>query len=346
MEWIDGVFTVYSTCPVSLAYDPRTYRQTVARVAQWSERHGYEGLLVYVDNNLADPWLCANLIMESTDRVVPLVAVQPVFAHPFTVANSIASLAVYRHRAVHINLVTGGQTRHLGALTDTLVGDHDSRYDRLLEYWQVIRTLLTHSEHTSFEGHFYSLNSARLGVRPPDELHPRFFLSGSSAACMRASATIGATRLTYPAPPHEYAAAGETGIRIGIIARESRAEAWQVAHQRFPDDPQGRKSHRIATKLSPSTWHKELSRRTEMEDSPYWLLPFKTYKTFCPYLVGSYDEVGELLAFYHAEGVRTLILDTPSEEDDLYHAGLAFRAAGARTGLATTPAPAPAVLER
>jgi hypothetical protein len=170
--------------------------------------------------------------------------------------------------------------------------------------------------------------------------------SGSSAACMRVSATIGATRLTYPAPPHEYAAAGETGIRIGIIARESRAEAWQVAHQRFPDDPQGRKSHRIATKLSPSTWHKELSRRTEMEDSPYWLLPFKTYKTFCPYLVGSYDEVGELLAFYHAEGVRTLILDTPSEEDDLYHAGLAFRAAGARTGLATTPAPATAVLER
>ena len=40
-------------------------------------------------------------------------------------------------------------------------------------------------------------------------------------------------------------------------------------------------------------------------------LPFQNYKTFCPYLVGTYDEVAELVAGYIRLGARTFILDIP-----------------------------------
>ncbi|MER7129007.1 LLM class flavin-dependent oxidoreductase [Streptosporangium saharense] len=298
------------------------------RVSRWTEAYGYAGLLVYTDNNLADPWLCANMIIEATEESAPLVAVQPLFEHPFAIANKIASLAAYRGRGVHLNLVTGGQSRHLAALNDPLVKDHQARYDRLIEYWEVIRTLLTHREHVSYEGVRYPLDRARLGMALPEGLMPRLHLSGSSDDCVRAAKAVGATRLTYPGPPGDASGLGDgTGIRIGIIARDDAAIAWRVARSRFPEDAEGRRLHRVAARLSPSVWHHELSQREETGESVYWMLPFKTYKTFCPYLVGSHAEVGAVLAEYHAAGVRTIILDTPAEEDDLHHTALALAAA-------------------
>ena len=65
-------------------------------------------------------------------------------------------------------------------------------------------------------------------------------------------------------------------------------EAWQVAEQRFPPDRRGQVVHQLAMKTSDSRWHKDLSERPEAEpDSPYWLRPFHSYQTFCPYLVGA-----------------------------------------------------------
>jgi alkanesulfonate monooxygenase len=53
--------------------------------------------------------------------------------------------------------------------------------------------------------------------------------------------------------------------------------------------------------------------------SPYWLVPFQNYKTMCPYLVGSYDQVAEELARYFGAGYRTVILDVPPSADELEH---------------------------
>ncbi len=53
--------------------------------------------------------------------------------------------------------------------------------------------------------------------------------------------------------------------------------------------------------------------------SVYWLFPLKNYKTFCPYLVGDYDEVSDYLRRYLSLGYDTLILDVPEDEADLMH---------------------------
>ena len=71
----------------------------------------------------------------------------------------------------------------------------------------------------------------------------------------------------------------------------------------------------------------------ETKDSPYWLTPFKNYKTFCPYLVGSYDRVAEELARYIAVGYDTFILDIPPNEEELHHIGVVFGLASKAAGV-------------
>ena len=58
--------------------------------------------------------------------------------------------------------------------------------------------------------------------------------------------------------------------------------------------------------------------------SPYWLVPFNNYKTFCPYLVGSYDEVSCEVSKYIQEGFRTFILDVPPSREELHHTAMVF----------------------
>ena len=116
-------------------------------------------------------------------------------------------------------------------------------------------------------------------------------------------------------------------MRIGIIARETKQEAWDIALERFPEDRKGQLTHQLAMKVSDSEWHKQLSKKPDSEypnESPYWLGPFHNYKTFCPYLVGTHDEVAELIGGYIGFGFENFILDIPPSREELEHTGLVF----------------------
>jgi alkanesulfonate monooxygenase len=157
-------------------------------------------------------------------------------------------------------------------------------------------------------------------------------MSGSSEASLAAAAKLGATAIKYPkAPSEDGGVTSETkidsGVRTGIIARETEEEAWRIAHLRFPDDRKGQIAHELAMKTSDSVWHKQLSdlaHSTDTKRSPYWLGPFQNYKTFCPYLVGSYEAVAEEIARYLALGYQTFVLDIPPNEEELRCIGKVF----------------------
>ena len=85
-------------------------------------------------------------------------------------------------------------------------------------------------------------------------------------------------------------------------------------------------------KVSDSLWHKQLSdlaESTTVDRSPYWLVPFQNYKTFCPYLVGGYETVAREIARYIGAGYRSFILDIPPDKEELRHTGVAFQQAWA-----------------
>ena len=324
---------VFSTAPQSSAVDRESYIQNVIDVARWSEEAGCEGILVYTDNSLVDPWLVSQIIIQHTTRLCPLVAIQPVYMHPYSVAKMVSSLGHFYWRRIYLNMVAGGFKNDLAALHDTT--PHDKRYARLVEYTIIIKELLRRSAPVSCQGEFYVVDKLRMTPSLPPELFPGILVSGSSEAGLAAAQALGATAVKYPQPPdRETDCSRETldsGIRVGVISRPQEDEAWTVAHSRFPVDRKGQLTHQLAMKTSDSAWHKQLSQvanSVEERTSPYWLVPFENYKTFCPYLVGSYERVAAELARYIERGYQTIILDIPPTQEELEHIKMVFSRVG------------------
>ncbi len=324
---------VFSTAPQSADVEQEAYFKKVVGVARWSEEAGCKGILIYTDNRLVDPWLVAQTVIRSTEALCPLVAIQPIYMHPYSVAKMVSSFAYFYGRRIYLNMVAGGFRTDLLALCDET--PHDKRYERLLEYTTIIKELLSGNRPLTFSGKFYKVEN--LVLKPPlaSHLFPGIFISGSSEAGKATAQALGATAIEYPKPGEEYSAASPTeransGIRIGIITDEDKNNAWQIAHKRFPGDRKGQITHMLAMKVSDSEWHKqltELDQRAQGDENLYWLWPFKNYSTFCPYLVGSHEEVSKELLKYIKAGFKNFILDIPAEKWDLQSAGIVFRKA-------------------
>lgn len=330
MELSTESIGIYSTCPQSRDVDRREYLRRIAETARWSERFGCRGMLVYSDNGLVDPWLVANVVLQHTQELRPLIAVQPIYMHPYAAAKLIATFGHLYGRQVCLNMIAGGFKNDLLALHDTT--PHDDRYVRLVEYTTIIQRLLADDEPVTFAGKYYSVSNLKLTPSLDAELLPQILVSGSSEAGLAAAHALNAVPIKYPQrtpdEPQQTPVNGVVpGIRVGIIARETSEAAWEVAHQRFPADRKGQIAHQLAMKVSDSQWHQQLSRMAAedaAQDDPYWLGPFQNYKTFCPYLVGSYEVVGEQLGRYIDLGYRTFILDIPPSEEELEQTSIAF----------------------
>src|SRR3989454_1557191 len=157
---------LYSTCPPYRGGTGEAYLQHVRDVARWSEAGGCEGILVYTDNSLFDPWLVSQVVVEATRTLTPLVAVQPVYMHPYTVAKMMATLSHLYGRRIDLNMVAGGFKNDLLALNDET--PHDARYERLVEYTSIILQLLAGAGPGAFPGRVPPLTK----LTPGPELDP------------------------------------------------------------------------------------------------------------------------------------------------------------------------------
>jgi len=341
MDLAQSDVAIYSTCPSTIDYEQESYLPELLEIARWTDDAGYRGALVYTDCNAIDAWMAAQVTIENTASFVPLVAVQPMDMTPFALARAVASLALLFRRRVDLNFVSGGFSRDLVVQGDDL--SHDRRYDRLVEYVTIVRMLLEGGR-VQYAGQYYNIRGAQLPFAPPVNLMPTAYVSGSSAASVAAAESLGIRQLSYPLPPEDFEGANVcrnkfgTGIRIGIIARDDSSEAWQIARRRFPIDREGQENMELLCALSESSWQHAIASLTmpaETDEELYWLGPFRNYHTFCPYLVGSYDEVEKAVRAYVSGGVRAFILDVPQEPDDLHHARIVIqRAVGATNGTA------------
>src|SRR4029077_6132601 len=125
----DVQIEIFSTTPQSKDRPRETYVQQVIDVATWSEAAGCTAILVYTDNSIVDPWLVSHIILQSTKRLCPLVAIQPVYMHPYSVAKMVASFGHLYGRRIYLNMVAGGFKNDLGAFDD--LTPHDKRDQRL-----------------------------------------------------------------------------------------------------------------------------------------------------------------------------------------------------------------------
>src|SRR6202035_2190727 len=152
----------------------------------------------YREHSLGDPLLVTQNILQNTDRLCPLVAVQPAYMHPYAVAKMVSSFGHLYGRRLYLNMVARGFKNDLIALNDTT--PHDDRYTRLVEYTTIIKLLLSSPAPVTFEGKFYKVDNLKMTPPLAPELFPGILMSGSSEAGLAAARAVGATAVKYPNP--------------------------------------------------------------------------------------------------------------------------------------------------
>src|SRR6266568_6719905 len=314
---------------ISRNRDPKKYAGELMRVAQFADRNGFEGILLFEGNDVfVEPWAMAQHIMAATTRSSPLIAVNPVYMHPFTAAKFVSSIAQLYGRKVYLNMITGTAVSDLQGLGDEQ--SRESRYSRLGEFVSVVRQLLTSPRPVNFAGKFYTANNLQLRPRLPAALMPEFLIAGQSDEARRVSAETGCIRMQM-LPPDLEQGISASGVNFGIFARAKRDQAREAAKLRFRDTPESRELLKLTMGNTDSVWKKRLNdagQNSELQENGYWLLPFLTFQADCPYLVGSYAEIGAKLRSFAEKGVGTVILDIVSEEAELEHVRKALHCSG------------------
>src|SRR5262245_32696799 len=88
--------------------DSTKYVDELMRIARFSDLNGFAGVLLFTGNDVfVEPWSMAQHILTHTSKSSPLIAVNPIYMHPFTVAKFVSSFAQLYARKVYLIMVTG-----------------------------------------------------------------------------------------------------------------------------------------------------------------------------------------------------------------------------------------------
>lgn len=290
------------------------------------------GILIFTGNDMpVEPFVLAQNIFSRSLKLSPLVAVNPIYYHPYSVARIVSSFYAMYGRLTYLNLVTGASTRHLDSFGDQLT--HDERYDRVIEFAHVVRSLLRPRGVSTFDGRFYQLLGTQLVQSLPEAVEPTFFVAGESAASRRCAAEIAATRISMLGAP--VFDAGPSGVHFGLVARSDETAALEAAQHLFTDDEAGIAMHNVALQFSDSEWKKRLDEhaRNQPGSTTRWMVPFQTGRADCPYVIGDHDLVGRTIAELVKEGRRTFILDIPPTLSDFENLKIVLERAASLLGI-------------
>lgn len=314
---------------ISRNRDPSRYVDELMQAAHFADRNGFAGILLFEGNDVfVQPWAMAQHIVAHTKRSSPLIAVNPVYMHPFTAAKLVSSFAQLYGRKLYLNMITGTAVSDLQGLGDQC--SHADRYVRLGEFIEIVRLLLSSTRPVEFRGQVYAASGLHLHYRPPADLLPEFLIAGQSDAAQRVASETGCIKMQM-LPPDLERGIKAPGLNFGIFARNERGAARRAAMERFCDSPDGRELLTLTMENTDSVWKRRLyeGQTAEMRENGYWLLPFLTFQADCPYLVGSYAEVGARLRSFRDQGLTTIMLDMVADESEMRHVCKALEASDA-----------------
>jgi alkanesulfonate monooxygenase len=305
------------------AISPRTRDPDVAWTAidttiRLADRYGFTGVLAHTGNDtLMDPWLVGQHALHTSPRLQPLIAVNPVYHHPFAAAQLAASLTYRYQRRLFLNLVIGTSVPDRVALGDET--EHDQRYRRLTEYGQIVLGLCGTTAPLSRDGEFYRLRGARLALPGPAQLRPVPFIAGHSPMARKCAADLGAVRIQMFS--QDVPTVGEAlGEYAGLLARGTDEEAWAVAGERYPADPDLEAAGAAALRYTDASWRHETAGAAARPRPPapawYWSWPMRSMQADCPLLVGGVDTLAPAISAHRAAGTGTFIFDLAAQEED------------------------------
>ncbi|GHF92977.1 MULTISPECIES: LLM class flavin-dependent oxidoreductase [Amycolatopsis] len=335
----------------------------LAQVARAAERQGFEGVLTPTGTWCEDAWLTTAALIRETTKLKFLVAFRPGVISPTLAAQMAGTFQRLSGGRVLLNIVTGGDAVEQRRFGDW--HDHDARYARTDEFLTIVRGVWS-GEPFSFAGEHLRVEGATT-LAAPDPVPPIYF-GGSSPAALPVAARHADVYLTWGEPPAQVAEkigkvrelAGDRPIRFGVrlhtISRDTSAEAWAEA-QKLLDalSPEQVAKAQAQLAASESVGQQRMvalhGGRTDggvrgLEIHPnLWAGVGLVRGGAGTALVGSHEEVADLIEEYHGVGVSEFVLSGYPHLEEAYWFGDGVRPELARRGLLAgvpaRPRPAP-----
>jgi alkanesulfonate monooxygenase len=309
-------------------------RRYLAEIARAADRLGYEGVLTPTGTWCEDAWLTASALLAETERLKFLVAFRPGLVPPTLAAQQAATLQRFSEGRVLLNIVSGGDDLEQRRFGDWL--GHDERYARTGEFLHIVNSVWR-QDSLDFEGSHYTVKDARVSA-PPDPL-PQIYFGGSSPAALPIAAQYVDVYLTWGEPPQaaaakiarvrELAAArGRTvrfGIRLHTISRDTSEAAWAVANGLVAElSPEQIAKATALHAKSESEGQRRMTalhggRVDDLEIYPnLWAGVGLVRGGAGTALVGSHEEVANLIYEYHSVGFDEFILSGYPHLEEAY----------------------------
>lgn len=353
--------------PSRSGFRPATF-DYLAQVARTAELLGFEAVLTPTGTWCEDAWITTAGLARETTRLKFLVAFRPGLISPTLAAHQAATFQRQTGGRLLLNIVTGGDPLEMKRFGDFL--GHDERYERTGEFLAVLRGVsdpATSGTGFEYAGEHYRIEGARI---PFGQWQlPKIFFGGASAIAQEVAARYVDTYLVWGEPPEQEARriaqvralaqaakrerALTFGIRLHVISRDTEAQAWAEADRLIEKlTPERIAQARALLSRTESTGQKRMSALHEGRDparavrardleiypslwSGYGLVRGGAGTA----LVGSHEQVADLIAQYHEVGFDHFILSGQPHVEEAYYFGEGATAVLRSRGLiASTPA--------
>ncbi|WHX28329.1 LLM class flavin-dependent oxidoreductase [Brevibacillus agri] len=304
----------YADLPMWLHHDEKNQLQIIHEAAHLLEANGFTGSLLFYQHTTLDPWIVAAGTLQATNDHLPIIALQPNTVPPFTAAKMIHSLVHLYGRKVALNMIPGQSISELRQVNDTVPGEE--RFDRLVEYIDILRALLRSNDPLTYKGKYFTYNDLQIFAQVDQALQPLIFMPGASTLFQKAAHQAVDVAIQLASPVSQlvksfdilYDSHVELCCRLGMIARPTSEEALEIAKEEVP-----MRFMQIVKKQGRLAGY-----YTEEEERLYF--PVEQGKAFRgPLLVGSYDEVASYFRGYKELGIKHVIFSCIRSAEDLHH---------------------------
>lgn len=306
------------------------------QIAQAVDHLGYYGALLPTGRSCEDAWVVASTLVTHTEKMRFLVAIRPGLMSPGVAARMAATFDRLSGGRLLINVVTGGDPVELAG--DGVHLSHDARYrltDEFLTIWRDIAS----GEEANFKGDYLDVQGGKLLFPSVQTPYPPLWFGGSSAIAQEIAARHVNVYLTWGEPPAQVAdkiatvrqlaaQQGRTlefGIRLHVIVRETRSEAWDAANQliRYVDDTAIATAQKAYSRLDSAGQQRMTAlhngNQTGLEISPdLWAGIGLVRGGAGTALVGDPDTVAARLLEYANLGIDTFILSGYPHLEEAY----------------------------
>jgi alkanesulfonate monooxygenase len=299
----------------------------LVEAAQQADAEGVDSLLVGYTATRPEGWMLAAYALAHTNSIRILLAHRPGIMSPVLAARMASTLDVMSGGRIALNIVAGGSAADQMREGDFL--DHDQRYERAIEYVDVLRRAWTSPKPFDYDGKYFRAVGAFQALKPRQQGGPPIYMGGASDAATRFAVESADVYMSWSEPVDMVRERFDAlralcnqvarplprfSVSMRLIMAATESAAWARAEALLPADTEQRVDRRAHSQDMGRNRQLSLARESPVHDERLWmgLAAATGGQGSTGALVGTPDQVETALLRYVAEaGVDTLLLTGP-----------------------------------